>query len=662
MKAYPATFLFPTTFSFCLYTALPFSLSTFVTAGAAAILHGSNSTFAWDDVAFTEVASRNVALNTLSASPFEELSATSGYEIKAPSNSLNRQDSWQSPLPTPSCSSSLPVRKLPFAKARITPVSDPEADFQPFNISLTGPFGETPGYRAAGCSFDLGLANDSVYFPPPKPPSLKSLGKCRWDASFDADNEDEDNSGFEGRLFGLNANLLADSDLSERWMKHLRSAISSAPEDEEPEDRSTWRSVYLTAPTGAALCLAATQSPDRKRKKARISVGESSATGAQQSQSRPEVSTSSDFSSCRASTSNLSGILSGKISEPRGLQESATGRSNSGSNCQPETRAISQEELVAEVKGIYAGLVMVEGKCVEIDSIPKTPQHLSNDGRKALIALHRVLLREHLEQFVATGGKSTPSEKTELTYWAEEGISNPGFEPSGSSQNIANGGRIGSLLDSLLFEHPENPFHSEIAALPDISESMPLRHLCPSFDVDPLSQSWDVSLSEKELIDPTSTEKALGDLINSTSGSGIESEEDWLRSFVDLGMCSDECSDTVLELATFSGFSSQNELPIPPGPVTYSEIGSYIEPHLIVMAQPDQKNNAPQELRVSSSSSPSEDIEESQSSPPSVLTSPPISQKEAPLLPRAMRDTSRRTGALRECHYCHKSFSPSDLK
>ena len=33
-----------------------------------------------------------------------------------------------------------------------------------------------------------------------------------------------------------------------------------------------------------------------------------------------------------------------------------------------ETRPISQEPLVAEVKGIYAGLVMVEAKCIEVDN------------------------------------------------------------------------------------------------------------------------------------------------------------------------------------------------------------------------------------------------------------------------------------------------------
>lgn len=34
---------------------------------------------------------------------------------------------------------------------------------------------------------------------------------------------------------------------------------------------------------------------------------------------------------------------------------------------QPETRPISHEELVAEVKGIYAGLLLVEAKCIDVD-------------------------------------------------------------------------------------------------------------------------------------------------------------------------------------------------------------------------------------------------------------------------------------------------------
>jgi len=62
---------------------------------------------------------------------------------------------------------------------------------------------------------------------------------------------------------------------------------------------------------------------------------------------------------------------------------------------QPETRPISQEQLVAEVKGIYAGLVMVEAKCMEIDSkqatlaseTPGVQPKLNHEQWQALIAL-----------------------------------------------------------------------------------------------------------------------------------------------------------------------------------------------------------------------------------------------------------------------------------
>ncbi|KAI1319123.1 hypothetical protein F5Y16DRAFT_414328 [Xylariaceae sp. FL0255] len=57
-----------------------------------------------------------------------------------------------------------------------------------------------------------------------------------------------------------------------------------------------------------------------------------------------------------------------------------------------EIRLISQEQLVAEVKGIYAGLVMVESKYIE----------LNNEQWQALIALHRILLHEHHDFFLAS--------------------------------------------------------------------------------------------------------------------------------------------------------------------------------------------------------------------------------------------------------------------
>ncbi|KAI1316580.1 hypothetical protein F5Y16DRAFT_420363 [Xylariaceae sp. FL0255] len=71
---------------------------------------------------------------------------------------------------------------------------------------------------------------------------------------------------------------------------------------------------------------------------------------------------------------------------------------------QPETRPISQEQLVAEVKGIYAGLVMVESKCIEVDNAQssQTDTKLNNEQWQALIALHRTLLHEHHDFFLAS--------------------------------------------------------------------------------------------------------------------------------------------------------------------------------------------------------------------------------------------------------------------
>jgi hypothetical protein len=70
---------------------------------------------------------------------------------------------------------------------------------------------------------------------------------------------------------------------------------------------------------------------------------------------------------------------------------------------QPETRPITQEQLVNEVKGLYAGLVMVEKKCVEIDQQQsQTTNKLSNEQWQALITLHRTLLHEHHDFFLAS--------------------------------------------------------------------------------------------------------------------------------------------------------------------------------------------------------------------------------------------------------------------
>lgn len=71
---------------------------------------------------------------------------------------------------------------------------------------------------------------------------------------------------------------------------------------------------------------------------------------------------------------------------------------------QPDTRPISQQQLVAEVKGIYTGLVMVESKCIEVDTAQTddSAKELNDEQWQALIALHRALLHEHHDFFLAS--------------------------------------------------------------------------------------------------------------------------------------------------------------------------------------------------------------------------------------------------------------------
>jgi hypothetical protein len=69
----------------------------------------------------------------------------------------------------------------------------------------------------------------------------------------------------------------------------------------------------------------------------------------------------------------------------------------------PETRPITQEQLVNEVKGVYAGLVMVEKKCAEIDQQQaSTTNKLLNEQWQALITLYATLLHEHHDFFLAS--------------------------------------------------------------------------------------------------------------------------------------------------------------------------------------------------------------------------------------------------------------------
>jgi len=70
-------------------------------------------------------------------------------------------------------------------------------------------------------------------------------------------------------------------------------------------------------------------------------------------------------------------------------------------------RPVSQMQLATEVKLIYSGLLMVEEKCIAIDQQYAKLQDAElrrrpGDSWSALIALHRTLLHEHHDFFLAT--------------------------------------------------------------------------------------------------------------------------------------------------------------------------------------------------------------------------------------------------------------------
>jgi hypothetical protein len=72
---------------------------------------------------------------------------------------------------------------------------------------------------------------------------------------------------------------------------------------------------------------------------------------------------------------------------------------------EPGTRPISQEQLVAEVKGIYAGLFMAESQCIEVGNAQNSQSDagkLNNEQWQALVVLQPTLLHEHHDFFLAS--------------------------------------------------------------------------------------------------------------------------------------------------------------------------------------------------------------------------------------------------------------------
>lgn len=94
---------------------------------------------------------------------------------------------------------------------------------------------------------------------------------------------------------------------------------------------------------------------------------------------------------------------------------------------QPETKPISQEQLIAEVKGIHAGLVMVEAKCVEVNNRQAAPEDTSTLSRlnheqwQDFPAFYRNLLHEHHDFFLNSKHSSTyGSPNTKVFQWHDD--------------------------------------------------------------------------------------------------------------------------------------------------------------------------------------------------------------------------------------------------
>ncbi|KAF1362227.1 hypothetical protein EJ07DRAFT_109094 [Lizonia empirigonia] len=89
---------------------------------------------------------------------------------------------------------------------------------------------------------------------------------------------------------------------------------------------------------------------------------------------------------------------------------------------QPDSRPISQEWLASLVNSIYAGLMMVETKCMEVDRAQaaaiaeegEARTNLASDHWQTLIALHRTLLHEHHAFFIVSQHPSSSPELRRL--------------------------------------------------------------------------------------------------------------------------------------------------------------------------------------------------------------------------------------------------------
>ncbi|RSL61050.1 hypothetical protein CEP54_006420 [Fusarium duplospermum] len=183
------------------------------------------------------------------------------------------------------------------------------------------------------------------------------------------------------------------SSITNKWVGYLRQRGSRLSSETEPipEDRSAQRR------SNAQPLL-----EDREQQQAKCRFPPP--TGSQRPSSAPknQIQERNDLDKrqCNERTSGTTGRYEFPSLTP-------TQPSSREDDPQPERRPTSQDQLVAEVKGIYAGLVMVESKCIEVDNAQSPTANtnanstLNNEQWQALIAQHTELLHEHHDFFLA---------------------------------------------------------------------------------------------------------------------------------------------------------------------------------------------------------------------------------------------------------------------
>ncbi|GJN78678.1 hypothetical protein PLIIFM63780_002187 [Purpureocillium lilacinum] len=190
--------------------------------------------------------------------------------------------------------------------------------------------------------------------------------------------------------------LSDDADIEEAFMNVIIQSPQSHPVARSPDATSPGRPTRKRPVPGAPVPL------DRADVLDRLEDPEDQSQGYQRRSNKKLCSPPASVAQIRDSSPPTSGHSCASPSDSSDRDyDSPEPTSPTDMIRQPEARLITPEEIVAEIKGIYAGLVMIESKCIEYDSTQETKE-LSQEQYQALIALHRSALHEHHDFFLAS--------------------------------------------------------------------------------------------------------------------------------------------------------------------------------------------------------------------------------------------------------------------